>query len=47
LSAMPASMQASLDPVVEHPVASSGSVACQRSARIATQRREILIHRGQ
>jgi len=34
-------MQASLDPVVEQPVASLGSVACHRSARIATQRRSI------
>ena len=38
---MPASMQASLDPVVEQPVASSGDGACHRSARMATQRRSI------
>ncbi len=36
---MPASMQASLEPVVEQPTTVSGSGACQRSARIATQRR--------
>ena len=34
-------MQASLEPVVEQPVASSGIGACHRSARIATQRRSI------
>ncbi len=32
-------MQASLEPVVEQPVASSGSGACHRSASMATQRR--------
>jgi hypothetical protein len=39
--ASPASMHASLDPVVEQPVAFSGSGACHRSARIDTQRRSI------
>ncbi len=39
LSAMPASMQASLEPVVEHPVAASASGAFHRSASMATQRR--------
>lgn len=38
LSAMPASMQASLDPVVEQPTASDGTGACHRSASIATHR---------
>ncbi len=32
-------MHASLDPVVEHPVAPPSSVACHRSARMLTQRR--------
>jgi hypothetical protein len=34
-------MAASLDPVVEHPVACSASGACQRLLSIATQRRSI------
>ncbi len=38
LSAMPASIAASLEPVVEQPVASSCAGACQRSARMLTQR---------
>ena len=39
LSAIPASMHASLEPVVEQPTAAAGSGAFHRSARIATQRR--------
>jgi hypothetical protein len=38
LSARPPSIAASLDPVVEHPVASSAPGACHRSLRMATQR---------
>ena len=37
-SAIPASIAASLEPVVEQPVASSESGACQRLARMLTQR---------
>ena len=39
--AMPPSMQASLDPVVEVPTASVASGAFQRSAMMFTQRRSI------
>ena len=39
--AIPPSMQASLDPVVEQPVAPAEMSACHRSARMATQRRSI------
>lgn len=46
LSASPASMQASLDPVVEQPTAVDGSGAFQRSASIATQRRSSSAVRG-
>ncbi|CAM5549242.1 hypothetical protein SPURM210S_03636 [Streptomyces purpurascens] len=45
-SAIPASMHASLDPVVEHPTAVSGSGACHRSASIATHRRSSSAVRG-
>ncbi len=38
LSASPPSIAASLDPVVEHPVASSAAGACQRLAKMLTQR---------
>jgi hypothetical protein len=38
VSAIPPSMHASLDPVVEQPVASTHSGACHRSARMLTQR---------
>ena len=38
LSASPPSIAASLEPVVEQPVASSASGACQRLARMFTQR---------
>jgi hypothetical protein len=38
LSASPPSIAASLDPVVEHPVASPASGACQRRERMFTQR---------
>ena len=41
LSASPPSITASLDPVVEQPVAFSLAGACQRSARISTQRASI------
>ncbi len=46
LSAIPASMHASLDPVVEQPTAVEGSGACHRSASIATQRRSSSAVRG-
>ena len=39
LSARPPSMHASLEPVVEQPMACSGSGACHRWARMLTQRR--------
>jgi hypothetical protein len=39
LNAIPASMQASEEPVVEQPMMSAGSGAFHRSARMATQRR--------
>src|SRR5581483_5620599 len=42
LSAIPASIAASLDPVVEQPVARSLSGERQRSARMFTQRASIL-----
>ncbi|CAM5470035.1 hypothetical protein SVIOM342S_03640 [Streptomyces violaceorubidus] len=45
-SAMPASMHASLDPVVEQPTTADGSGACHRSASIATQRRSSSAVRG-
>ena len=38
LSASPPSIAASLDPVVEHPVAASASGACHRRLRMLTQR---------
>ncbi len=38
---MPPSMHASLDPVVEQPVAERLRGACQRSARMSTQRDSI------
>jgi hypothetical protein len=38
-SAIPPSMQASLEPVVEQPMTFVGSGACHRSARMLTQRR--------
>jgi hypothetical protein len=38
LSASPPSIAASLEPVVEQPVAEVGAGACQRFERIATQR---------
>ena len=41
LAAMPPSMQASDDPIAEHPMASPPSGAFHRSARIWTQRRSI------
>jgi hypothetical protein len=40
-SASPPSIAASLDPVVEHPVASPTSGACQRLLRMLTQRLSI------
>lgn len=46
LNAMPASMQASEEPVVEQPTALSGSGACHRSASIDTQRRSSSAVRG-
>ncbi len=45
-SAIPASMHASLDPVVEQPTTAEGSGACHRSASIATQRRSSSAVRG-
>lgn len=43
---MPASMQASLDPVVEQPTALSGAGACHRSASMDTHRRSSSAVRG-
>lgn len=43
---MPASMQASLEPVVEQPTAVAGSGAFHRSASMATQRRSSSAVRG-